>query len=134
MTIDQLAARLARMPRPEIYRSMSDAEYSDGLSTIIADLELLARKDGCIAAAFALSFFDAATSYPVVRPEDVKRGEWYWAKAPSGEWLIRRPAYFNGGVYFTGFGITDDPNAPSYKYKPVPAMKCEIRGPIPRPE
>ena len=120
MNIDQLAARLAKLPRPN---GWTDEDALEAWRTLL-----------CATVDSGIQILDAATSYPVVRPEDVKRGEWYWAKAPSGEWLIRRPAYFNGGVYFTGFGVTDDPNAPSYKYKPVPAMKCEIRGPIPRPE
>lgn len=75
MNIDKLAARLAKLPRPEIYRTMGEEEYADGIAVSLADLELLARSKGCIAAAVALSLLGSATSYPVVKPEDVKRGD-----------------------------------------------------------
>lgn len=50
MTTDELAAF-----RPLSYGYMSDAEYRAGVAQMLADLERLARSDGCIAAAWALS-------------------------------------------------------------------------------
>lgn len=111
MNIDKLAARMAKLPKPEMYRNMSDSEYADGLAIIVADLELLARKDGCIAAAFALSFFESATSFPLVKSEDVKFGEWYWVRT-CGQWHMVHG--YDHGAWWRDFE--------------------SIRGPIPRPE
>lgn len=50
------AEELAFVVPPE-YRYMERREYTDGVKQMLADLERLAREDGCVAAAWALSMF-----------------------------------------------------------------------------
>ena len=49
-----------RMPRPECYANRSDDEWEAIVKTAVEDLMILARCDGCVAAAWALSMIKHA--------------------------------------------------------------------------
>lgn len=55
--------------RPLDYWYMSASEYHDGVKQMLADLEQLARADGCIAAAWALAVLRELPAPERPRPE-----------------------------------------------------------------
>lgn len=58
MNAAQTIANLMKLELPE-YAHLSEQEKEDGYKQMCQDLLDLARKDGCIAAAFALSVFES---------------------------------------------------------------------------
>jgi len=62
LTREEVINRLAKHP-PDCYLNMAEVEYGDGVSTMLSDLEMLAKKDGCVAAAWALKFAEMVAEW-----------------------------------------------------------------------